>query len=77
MQYRLRCNSFNSFGIALLFMYIYKGRLVKISETIAFLFYKEIYMKYLQLYYNSEHRKMRAKQQHVCKKMIESIYDQY
>ena len=30
----------------LFFMYIYKGRLVKISENIAFLFYKEIYMKY-------------------------------
>jgi len=51
MQYRSRCNIFNSFGNALLFMYIYKGRLVKISENIAFLFYKEIYMKYLILYY--------------------------
>jgi hypothetical protein len=29
-----------------IFRYIYKGRLVKISENIAFLFYKEIYMKY-------------------------------
>jgi hypothetical protein len=36
---------FNSFGIAPLFRYIYKGRLEKISENIAFLFYKEIYMK--------------------------------
>ena len=26
-------------------MYIYEGRLVKISENSAFLFYKEIYMK--------------------------------
>ena len=26
MQYRPRYNIFNSFGIALLFMYIYKGR---------------------------------------------------
>ena len=42
---------FNSFGIALLFRYIYKGRVVKISENIAFLSYKEIYMKYLILYY--------------------------
>jgi hypothetical protein len=30
--------------------YIYKGRLVKISANIAFLSYKEIYMKYLILY---------------------------
>jgi hypothetical protein len=51
MQYRSRCNIFNSFGNALLFRYIYKGRLVQISENIAFLFYKEIYMKYLILYY--------------------------
>ena len=51
MQYRSRCNIFNSFGNALLFMYIYKGKLVKISANIAFLFYKEIYMKYLILYY--------------------------
>ena len=50
MQYRSRCNIFNSFGIALLFRYIYKGRLVKISENITFLFYKEIYMKYFILY---------------------------
>jgi spore coat protein CotH len=35
-------------------MYIYKGRLVKISENIAFLFYKEIYKKYLILYYKTE-----------------------
>ena len=54
MQYRLRCNMFNSFRIALLFRYIYKGRLVKISENIAFLSYKEIYMKYLILYYKTE-----------------------
>jgi hypothetical protein len=32
---------------------IYKGKLVKISANIAFLFYKEIDMKYLILYYNS------------------------
>jgi hypothetical protein len=51
MQYRSRCNIFNSFGNALLFRHIYKGRLVQISENIAFLFYKEIYMKYLILYY--------------------------
>jgi hypothetical protein len=51
MHYRSRCNIFNSFVIALLFRYIYKGRLVKISENIALLFYKEIYMKYLILYY--------------------------
>jgi hypothetical protein len=51
MQYRSRCNILNTFGIALLFRYIYKGRLVRISENIAFLFYKEIYMKYLILYY--------------------------
>jgi len=54
MQYRSRCNIFNSFGIVLLFRYIYKGRLVKISENIAFLFYKEIYMTYLILYYKTE-----------------------
>jgi hypothetical protein len=36
-------------------MYIYKGKLVKISANIAFLFYKEIYMKYLMLYYNNEY----------------------
>ena len=42
MQNRSRCN---------IFRYIYKGRLVKISENIAFWFYKEIYMKYLILYY--------------------------
>ena len=36
----------------LLFMYIYKGRLVKILANIAFLFYKETHMKYLILYYN-------------------------
>ena len=53
MQYRSRCNIFNSFPNALLFMYIYKGRLVKISENIAFLFYKEIYMIYLILYYKT------------------------
>ena len=41
--------------ILLLFMYIYKGRLVKISANIAFLFYKEVYMKYLILYYNQEY----------------------
>jgi hypothetical protein len=33
---------FNSFGNALPFRYIYKERIVKISENIAFLFYKEI-----------------------------------
>jgi hypothetical protein len=54
MQYWSRCNMLNSFGIALLFRYIYKGRLVKISENIAFLFYKQIYMKYLILYYKTE-----------------------
>ena len=32
------------------FRYIYKEKLVKISAYIAFLFYKEIYMKYL-IYY--------------------------
>jgi pyruvoyl-dependent arginine decarboxylase (PvlArgDC) len=62
MQYRLRCNIFNSFENALIFMNIYKGRLVKISA----LFYKknlrEIFdtiqasphchgQKYLVLYY--------------------------
>jgi len=31
-------------------MYIYKGTLIKISVNIAFLFYREIYMKYLILY---------------------------
>jgi hypothetical protein len=51
MQYRSKCIIFNSFGNALLFRYIYKGRLVKISENIAFLFYIEIYIKYLILYY--------------------------
>jgi len=50
MQYRLRCNIVKSFD--LLFRYIYKGTLVKISANIAFLFYNEIYMKYLILYYN-------------------------
>jgi len=44
---------FNSFRIALLFRYIYKGRLVKISGKSTILFYKEIYMKYLILYYNT------------------------
>jgi hypothetical protein len=47
---RMECNIsqeqyFNSFRIALLFRYIYKGRLVKISENIGFFFYKEINMK--------------------------------
>jgi hypothetical protein len=52
---RMECNIgqdaifFNSFGNALLFRYIFKGRRVKILEHIAFLFYKEIYMKYLIL----------------------------
>ena len=55
MQYRSRYNIFNSFGNTLLFRYIYKGRLVKISENIAFLFCKEIYMKYLILYYKSQY----------------------
>ena len=50
--YRSRCNIFNSFGNAIICMYIYKGRLVKISTNIAFLFNKEIYVKYLILYYN-------------------------
>jgi hypothetical protein len=36
-------------------MYIYKGKLVKISANIVFLFYKEIYRKYLMLYYNNEY----------------------
>ena len=43
---------FNSFGNTLLFRYIYKGRLLKILENIAFIFYKEIDMKYLIIYYN-------------------------
>ena len=51
MQYRSRCNIFNSFGNTLLCMYIYNRRVVNISENIAFLFYKEIYTKYLILYY--------------------------
>jgi hypothetical protein len=51
MQYRSRCNIFNSFRNTLLFMYIYNRRVVNISENIAFLFYKEIYTKYLILYY--------------------------
>ena len=51
MQYRSRCNIFNSFGNTLLFMYIYNRRVVNISENNAFLFYKEIYTKYLILYY--------------------------
>jgi hypothetical protein len=49
MQYQSKCNIFNSFGNALLFI----GKLVKISANIVFLFYKEIYMKYLILYYKS------------------------
>jgi hypothetical protein len=49
MQYRSRFNILYPFGSAIFFKYIYKGRLVKISENIAFLFYKEIYMKYLIL----------------------------
>jgi hypothetical protein len=53
MQNRSRCNIFSSFGIALLFGYIYKGRLAKILQNIAFLFYTEIYMKYLILYYKT------------------------
>jgi hypothetical protein len=54
---RMECNIgqdaifFNSIGIALLLRYIYKGSLVNILENIAFLFYKEIFMKYLILYY--------------------------
>ena len=51
MQYRSRCNILNSFGNTLLFMYIYNRRVVNISENITFLFYKEIYTKYLILYY--------------------------
>jgi hypothetical protein len=52
MQYRSRCIFLShAFGNALLFRYIYKGRLVKISANIAFLFYKEIYINYLILYY--------------------------
>jgi hypothetical protein len=43
MQYRSRCNILNSFGNTLLFRYIQKRRLGKISANIAFLFYKEIY----------------------------------
>ena len=57
MQFQSRCNIFNSFGNALLFRYIYKGRRVKISENIAFL-YKEIYMKYLILYYKTLYDKV-------------------
>jgi hypothetical protein len=38
-------------GNALLLMYIYKESPVKKSTNIAFLSYKEIYMKYLMLYY--------------------------
>ena len=53
MQYRSRCNMPNSFGNALLFIYIYKGRLLKILANIKFLFCKEIYMKYLILYYKT------------------------
>jgi hypothetical protein len=34
MQYRSRCNIFNSFGIALLFRYIYKGRPVKRTREV-------------------------------------------
>jgi len=59
MQYRSGCNMFNSFGKALLFRYIYKGTLVQISEDIAFLFCKEIYMKYLILYYNEKYQPAR------------------
>ena len=57
IQYRSRCNIFNSFGNALLFRYIYKGRLEKISVNIAFLFCKEIYMKYVILYYKIKYYK--------------------
>ena len=43
---------FNSFGMLfILFRYIYKGIFIKISTNITFLFYKEIYMKYLILHY--------------------------
>jgi hypothetical protein len=42
---------FNSFGNALFF----KGRQVKISANIAFLFYKEIYLTYVTLYYNMKY----------------------
>jgi hypothetical protein len=45
MQYRSRCNIFKSFRNTLIFRYIDKGIIVKISANIAFLFYKEIYMK--------------------------------
>jgi hypothetical protein len=46
MQYWSRYNIFNSFGNALLFRYIYKGRLVKISENIALLFYWLIWLMF-------------------------------
>ena len=36
MQYWSRCNIVNLFGNALLFSYIYNGKLVKISANIAF-----------------------------------------
>jgi hypothetical protein len=55
MQYRSTCNIFNSFGNTLLFMYFYKGILVKIWANIAFLFYKEIYMKYLRDSFNNNY----------------------
>jgi hypothetical protein len=54
-QYRSRCNICNLFGYVLLFRYNYKEKLVKILTNIAFLFYKDIYMKYLILHYKTEY----------------------
>jgi hypothetical protein len=51
MQYQSRWNIFNWFRNALLFRSIYQRRLVKISANIAFVFQKEIYLKYLIPYY--------------------------
>jgi hypothetical protein len=52
MQYWSICNILTHSEMLYFFRYIYKGTLVKISVNIAFLFYNEIYMKYLILYYN-------------------------
>jgi len=43
MQYRSRCNIFNSFGIALLFMYIYKGRLVNNGKYCIFILQRNLH----------------------------------
>jgi hypothetical protein len=44
MQYRSRCNIFNSFRNVLLFRYIYKGRLVKIIKYCIFILQRNLHV---------------------------------